>query len=59
MKLEMRAKETERELLMAPSAEEVMNEGSRREVAAPMKRRRSMQTQEEKDDYFNKIANDP
>ena len=60
MKLEMRAKETEREPLMAPSAEEVMNGGSRSRSsgAASDEATTPMQTQEEKDDYFNKIAND-
>ena len=58
MKLEMRAKETEREPLMAPSAEEVMNEGSRSRSSGADEATTPMQTQEEKDDYFNKIAND-
>ena len=58
MKLEMRAKETEREPLMAPSAEEFMNEGSRSRSSGADEATTPMQTQEEKDDYFNKIAND-
>ena len=67
MKLEMRAMEPEREPLGAPSATEVMSGG----FGSGMSKRSSgmakttepsssitQTTQKEKDDYFNKVAND-
>jgi len=68
MKLEMRAMEPEREPLVAPSATEVMSGGvyggeSKRSSGSSGKTTTAapsitQTTQKEKDDYFNKVAND-
>ena len=65
MKLEMRAMEPEREPLGAPSATEVMSGGfgggmSKRSsgMAKKTEADADANAQKEKDDYFNKVAND-
>ena len=68
MKLEMRAMEPEREPLGAPSATEVMSGGfsggmskkssGSAKTTEPSPPSITQTTQKEKDDYFNKVAND-
>ena len=62
MKLEMRAMEPEREPLVAPSATEVMMGKNVKKSSSSSDEengsKTASRTQKEKDDYFNKVAND-